>query len=304
MTANDDAADLDGAVTWGELLDEAAARLASAGRTDPQLDARRIVAQASGHVGAALRGARGELVTQRAMASYDAMVARRAAGEPLQYVVGRWAFRYLDLAVDRRALIPRPETEVLVDLVLAHVDRLLAGRATSEPVTVVDLGTGSGAIALAVASERVRTSVWGTDRSADAIELARANLAGLGRAGARVRLAEGAWYDALDSSLRGAVDVVVSNPPYVATGDLLPDEVEAWEPPAALRSGVDGLDDLRVVVGEADAWLRPEGALAVELDPRQAATVAGWLCDDGWVDVTVARDLTGRDRFVHARRPA
>ena len=139
-------------------------------------------------------------------------VARREAGEPLQYVVGSWGFRRLDLAVDRRALIPRPETEVTAEVAID------AARRIAEPI-VVDLGTGSGAIGLSVAWECRHAHVWATDRSSEALEVARANLAGLGRAGARVRLAAGDWFGALPDDLVGRVDVAVSNPPYVRLDD-------------------------------------------------------------------------------------
>ncbi|MFN8053067.1 MAG: peptide chain release factor N(5)-glutamine methyltransferase [Acidimicrobiales bacterium] len=279
-------------MTWQDLLDEATARVGSA-------DARRIVEELSGHSGAELVLARNEPVTVGAVAAFDRMVARRAEGEPLQYVLGRWAFRTLDLAVDRRVLIPRPETESLVDLALAHVDRLAADRGR-EPVVVVDLGTGSGAVGLSIAAERTNTTVWATDRSADALSVARANLAGLGRAGTRVRLAEGSWFDALVEELVGVVDVVVSNPPYVMSGDPLPADVEEWEPAAALRSGDDGLDDLRAIVAGAPRWLRPGGALVVELDPRQAVEVETLAAAAGFAETATHADLTGRDRFVSA----
>lgn len=302
MGADDDLA---GTVRWGELLAEAESRLGRAGVASPDVDARRIVEEASGFEGPRLLLARDEPVTERAMAAFDAMVARRESGEPLQYVVGRWGFRGLDLAVDRRALIPRPETETLVEVALAHVDRVVAatGRGAPGSVTVVDLGTGSGAIALSIAAERVVTTVWATDRSVDALALARANLAGLGRAATRVRLADGEWFDALPDDLTAAVDVIVSNPPYVASTDPLPPEVEAWEPSAALRSGPDGLDDLRAIVAGAPRWLAPGGALVVELDPRQAATVAGLMAEAGFGDVEIVPDLVGRDRIVAGRIP-
>jgi release factor glutamine methyltransferase len=292
-----DGHDLAGTVTWGELLAEAEGRLERAGLDSARIDARRIVEAASGFEGARFVLARDEPVTERAMAAFDSMVARREAGEPLQYVIGSWGFRNLDLAVDRRALIPRPETEMLVEVALAHVDRIVADPDRG-PVTVVDLGTGSGAIALSIAGERASTAVWATDRSPDALALARANLAGLGRAATRVRVAEGEWFAALPGELAGSVDVVVSNPPYVTDDDPLPAEVERWEPVEALRAGPDGLDDLRVIVAGAPAWLRPGGALVVELDPRQAAPVAALMQDAGFVDVVVTPDLTGRDRIV------
>ncbi len=143
----------------------------------------------------------------------DEMVARRAKGEPLQYVLGRWGFRTLDLMVDRRVLIPRPETEVVAGLA---IDALPTSG------VLVDLGTGSGAIALSAAAERwPDVEVWATDASAEALAVARANLAGLGRRGAVVRLVEGDWFVALPHELRGHVDVLVSNPPYVAATDPL-----------------------------------------------------------------------------------
>src|SRR5438105_5970876 len=143
------------------------------------------------------------------------MVARRAAGEPLQYVLGRWAFRTLDLMVDRRVLIPRPETEQVVEVALAEARRLHARIAA-------DLGTGSGAIALSLAAELPGVDVWATDVSADALAVARANLAGIGTfAAARVRIQEGDWFGALPPELRGRLDIVVSNPPYIGDDESL-----------------------------------------------------------------------------------
>src|SRR5688500_2404619 len=153
------------------------------------------------------------------------MVERRAAGEPLQYVLGAWGFRSLDLYVDRRVLIPRPETEQVVEVALAELRALGAAK----PL-VVDLGTGSGAIALSIAPEVPTSQVWATDASPAALAVARANLAGIGRAAARVRLEHGSWFAALPKLLQGRVDMVISNPPYVADGDTLPPEVADWEP--------------------------------------------------------------------------
>ena len=286
-----------GTVSWRELWAEAERRLAHL----PPAEARWIVEEAAGLEGALLTVALSEPVTENQMAAFDRMLGRREAGEPLQYVVGHWSFRTLDLAVDRRALIPRPETEFLVDVALEHVDRIaLATR--DRPIVVLDLGTGTGAVAFSIAVERVGTSVWATDRSPDALALARANLAGLGRPATRVRLAEGSWFDALDPALAAGIDVIVSNPPYVADGDPLPDEVRDWEPASALLSGADGLDDLRVLVASAPAWLAPGGALVVELDPAQAATVAELMTAASLVDVAIRQDLTGRDRVVEGRR--
>ena len=162
-----------------------------------------------------------------AVAAARRMAARRAAGEPLQYVFGHWPFRSLDLLVDPRVLIPRPETEQVVEVALAEARRLAPdhGANGAEGLVAVDAGTGSGAIALALAAELGRPAlreVWATDASADALEVAAANLAALradrGEDLPRIELARGSWLEPLPASLRGAVDLVVSNPPYVDDG--------------------------------------------------------------------------------------
>ncbi|NLA37513.1 MAG: peptide chain release factor N(5)-glutamine methyltransferase [Actinobacteria bacterium] len=306
---SDEAAE--GTISWRELLDEATARLRRVGFDTAEHDARRIVEEASGFEGARLMISLGELVTERSMARYDDMIARREASEPLQYVLGRWGFRTLDLAVDRRVLIPRPETEMVVEVALGEIDRIAAGRTDPRaPVVVADLGTGSGAIALSVASERIHTVVWACDASADAVAAARANLAGIGRAAARVTIVEGSWFDAFDAvaasgeSLRGAFDVVITNPPYVPTTDELPASVRDWEPASALFAGEDGLDDLRVIIAAAPGWLRSAGALVMELDPRQIDAASQLLRAAGFAEVEVHRDLVGRDRILLGRLAA
>jgi release factor glutamine methyltransferase len=296
----------DGTVTWRQLRDEARRRLAEASlpEADPEHDARRIVERASGFEGAELVLGLGEPATRRGVHFFDVMLERRLAGEPLQYVLGRWGFRTLDLFLDARVLIPRPETEVVVEHALEELDRLTpAARAAGRTPLVVDLGTGSGAIALSVAAERTVVEVWATDRSPDALAVTRANLAGLGRAAARVRVAEGAWFGALPADLAGAVDVVVSNPPYVALDDGLPAVVRDWEPVEALFAGPDGLDDLRRLVAEASDWLAPGGAVVLELAPWQADAVVALATDAGLVEARVEPDLAGRPRVLVARRP-
>lgn len=287
--------ELAGTIEWRELLDEATARLQRAGLETAEHDARRIVEEASGFEGAQLMLSLGELVTERAMSRFDSMLARREAGEPLQYVLGRWGFRTLDLAVDRRVLIPRPETEMLVEVALVHLDRLAAERST---VTVADLGTGSGAIALSVAAERTNTTVWACDASADAVAAARANLAGIGQAAVRVGIVEGDWFQAFDHSLRGTFDLVISNPPYVPSVDELPASVIEWEPSSALFAGDDGLDDLRTIIAAAPDWLSDGGVLALELDPRQAGEAQRLLLEAGFSSTEVHLDLVGRERIV------
>jgi release factor glutamine methyltransferase len=284
--------------SWRLALAEAGARLAAAGVPTAEVDARRLVERASGYDGSELALHLGERVPRRGGAHLDTMVERRAAGAPLQYVLGRWAFRNLDLLVDRRVLIPRPETEQVVEVALDELRRLAPRR----PTTVVDLGTGSGAIALSVAVEVVTARVWGSDVSPDALAVARANLAGIGRPAARVRLVEGDWFSALPGELRGAVDMVVANPPYVAADDDLPCEVADWEPTRALVAGPTGLEHLARIVDEAPGWLAPAGALVLELAPHQAETISAAARASGFAHVEVRPDLAGRHRVLLARR--
>ena len=282
----------DRTLTWGALWDETAALL---GR--PQ--ARWMCEVASGYDGDEFRALLDRPASTRAVAHLDAMLARYAAGEPLQYVLGRWGFRHLDLMVDRRVLIPRPETETVVEVAL----RLARGLAT--PIVCADLGTGSGAIGLSLATELQAdgVTVWMTDSSSDAIDVARANAAGIGRAGANVRLAQGHWFDALPAHLHGALGLVVSNPPYVGDDDpALESIVRDWEPADALFGGTDGLDAIRHLAGEAPRWLRPGGWLVMEIGSTHGPQVISMLEAAGLDEVAIAADLAGHDRVAIGRR--
>ena len=221
---------------------------------------------------------------------------KRARGAPIQYAVGRAAFRSLTLDVDERVLIPRPETELLVELVLD------ADAGTSGGVAV-DVGTGSGAIALALACEGRYAEVVGVDVSLDALAVARRNAAHAGRAG---RCPVAFLHGSLLGPLQGRqVRTIVSNPPYIAQGEAreLPASVRDWEPAVALYSGASGMDATLRLVREAGAVLAPRGLLAIEVDVRRAALVAECAAADGrFTDVAVRLDYTGRERFVLARR--
>lgn len=281
---------------WRRLRNESLSRLIEAGVDDAPQELRWMIERASGRTRAEQVLALDQPATAREASHLDQLVARRAAGEPLQYVLGRWGFRTLDLLVDRRVLIPRPETEVVAGLavdVLAALER---------PGVAVDLGTGSGAIALSLAAERwPDIEVWATDASADALAVARANLAGLGRRAAVVRLLEGDWFAALPDDLRGRVDVVVSNPPYVGSSDPLPAAVADWEPTAALVAGPDGLDDLRRIIAEAPVWLADDGVLVVEIGEMQGSAVVALAEAAGFASSVIEHDLAGRDRALVAR---
>lgn len=290
----------DGTITWWQLQAETERRLAPVVGSSAPVEARRLIEEASGLVGAELALEGGSPATVRRVARLDEMVARRRAGEPLQYVLGSWGFRTLDLMVDRRVLIPRPETETVVTVALAELERLdgLGGRRTR---IVADLGTGSGAIALSLAAERPDVEVWASDVSTDAIDVAGANLAGLGGPARHVRLVQGSWFEALPDELRGRLDLVVSNPPYVASDEELPPEVADWEPSLALRAGASGRDALDHLVAAAPGWLARPAGLVLELAPSQAAALSQLAREAGFDEVEVAPDLIGRDRALVAR---
>ena len=245
-----------------------------------------------------------ELVSERSAQHLQSMLGRYAKGEPLQYVMGRWAFRRLDLLVDSRVLIPRPETELLVE----HVTRyaLQKIRDFGRGVAIAYIVTGSGAVGLSILHELPFESVevWMTDVSEDALHVARANAAGVGRNAVGARFGHGNWYEALPEDLRGSLDAIVSNPPYIATGDpLVSDSVLKWEPHNALFAGKDGLNDLRVVVADASDWLVPGGLLAVEMGFTQATVVSQLFESSGFKSVSVHKDLAGLDRFVTGTAP-
>jgi release factor glutamine methyltransferase len=261
------------------------------------VDARRIVERVSGYGGADLVVHLDDGAPDRARVECARMGARRETGEPLQYAIGGWGFRSLDLYLDRRVLIPRPETEQVVEVARDELRRL----EVRAPV-VVDLGTGSGAIALSVAVEVPGANVWATDVSADALAVARANLAGVGgRAATRVRLVEGSWFDALPVELRGRVHLLVSNPPYVADGETLPTGVSDWEPAGALRAGPTGLEAVGTIVAGASAWLARPAALVLEIAPHQEEPAIALAHAAGFDDVEVRADLSGRPRALVGR---
>lgn len=217
---------------------------------------------------------------------FDDLVARRLSGEPLQYLEGTVSFGGVDVAVDRRALIPRPETEELLEL---------AAAAVVEPRRIVDLCTGSGNLALALARRFPGAEVAATDISADALSLARENARRLGTV---VRFSQGDLFDSLPDGWRGSVDLLVANPPYVADDDGLPSVVADHEPAVALFAGPDGLDVIRRIAAEIGDWLSPGAVFAVEVgsDHAEAALAAFVGCD-----ARIVADLFGRPRFIVGR---
>ncbi|MGH1489928.1 MAG: peptide chain release factor N(5)-glutamine methyltransferase [Acidimicrobiales bacterium] len=286
-------------VSWNELVSEAQARFEKLEVPEPAVSARWIGRQATGADAAEWLEIADRPATKRQVASFDRMVERRCEGEPLQYVLGSWGFRTLDLFVDRRVLIPRPETETVAERALAETDRALQ---ESPDGVVVDLGTGSGAIGLAIAVERPGTEIWLTDVSAEALQVARANLAGTGRAGGTVRLAEGDWFGALPSELVDRVAVVVSNPPYVASPDDLEPQVAAWEPISALVAEEAGTAHLVRLIDEAPRWLIATGSLVLEMAPDQVDSMMDRAAER-FEQIEQIDDLAGRARGLVARFP-
>lgn len=269
-------------------LAAAAGRLREAGIPEARREAARL-AEAAWRLPpgqARLEGAN-PLRDERA-ARLEALVARRAGGEPLAHVAGTAGFRRLDLAIDRRALIPRPETEGLVELVLTRMDRGVAA----------DVCTGSGCIALSLALEGRFDRVVGTDCSDAALELARENAA---RTGLQVEWRLGN----LVEPLRGErLDVLVANPPYLTDAEhaALDPAVRAWEPALALRSGTDGLEATRALLAGGLEVVKPGGWIALEVDCERGAAVARLATTLGWGAAELHRDLFDRARYVLARR--
>jgi release factor glutamine methyltransferase len=286
-------------------------RLRDAGVDAPETAARYMVEEASGYEGAELVAAGQEPATTPATAHLDAMVARRARGEPLQYVLGRWQFLGHELFLDPRVLIPRPETEVVAQVALEEAERFGARRGRGDPWTgtstsfvVADLGTGSGALAIALAADLPDAEVWATDASSDALVVARANFSGAGSPAARIRVAAGSWFDALPDHLRGSLRLVVTNPPYVAEHEVatLNEEIRDWEPRRALVGGPRGTEAINEIVDAAHQWLDADGGVLVcELAPHQSVESAHRARIAGFADVSVRPDLTGRDRVLVAR---
>lgn len=275
----------------GSWLRRARGRLAPVSES-PALDAELLLARALGRDRSWLIAHRDETPQAEALARADSWLARRAAGEPLAYITGVREFWSLELAVSPAVLIPRPDTEILVERALELIP-------ADRPFRVADLGTGSGAIAIAIASERPDAEVTATDASEQALAVARRNAERL--VPGRIRFVAGDWFSALAGQ---RFDLVVTNPPYVADDDAaLADAGIACEPRRALAAGEDGLDDIRRIAAALPAHLVPGGRVLIEHGAMQAAGVAGILRAEGLEVVACRRDLAGADRVTEARLP-
>jgi release factor glutamine methyltransferase len=239
-----------------------------------------------------------------------ALAARRGSGEPLQYVLGHWAFRSLDLLVDPRVLIPRPETEQVVEVALREIAHLGA----TGPV-IVDAGTGSGAIALSLATELAHSNpegrVWAVDCSPDALAVARSNLERVRRRDdgpmLPVTMVQGSWLSALPAAMEGRITLVVSNPPYIEPTQWTGLQAEVrYEPAGALLAaagtdGTPGLGEVEAVLRQAWGWLSRPGAAVIEVAPDQASAAVGMAESIGYLDVHAVADLAGRSRALGGR---
>ena len=273
-----------GATSWADVYRDVRSRLPSS------QEARWLIEEVAGNPDPTGRPTE---VDRRRL---EDLIERRLRGEPLQYVLGRWPFRTLELIVDRRVLIPRPETERVVEVALGELASMGPGARR-----VVDLGTGSGAIALSVAAECEDAEVWATDRDSEALAVAGANLERGGLS--RVSLVHGDWWSALPDCLRGSVDLMVSNPPYISSGEMatLDATVRDWEPRTALEAGPTGLEAIEQILHQANDWLRPGGGAVLEISPEQADPAGRLARDAGFTRTRVERDLAGRDRVLVAR---
>ncbi|MGH7459697.1 MAG: peptide chain release factor N(5)-glutamine methyltransferase [Longimicrobiales bacterium] len=274
------------------LAGKAARHLTENGIENGRLDAELMLAEVLGISRLQVYTQFDRPIDEQQLERYRSLVRRRLKREPLQYILGHTGFRKLDLRVDRRALIPRPETEILVE----HVLRWLGRRGAA--AVVLDLGTGSGAIALSLAQE-ARVHVVATDAAPEALALAAENAQRLGLA-ERIEFRAGALWQALEPA--ATFDAIVSNPPYVADSEaaaLMP-EVRDWEPAQALFAGSDGLSVLRAIVSGAAAFLKPGGLLALEVGATQRAIVRDEMRSAGYTNIRIEKDLAGRERAVLA----
>ena len=285
------------APTVAMALRTAGERLAAAGLATARQDAELLLARALGTTRLGLYTTGQASMPDAACAAFATLVARRACHEPLQYLLGEMEFCGLLLELGPGVFIPRPETEALVDRALAL--------GPPEGATVLDLCTGSGAVACALGVRRPGWTVWAVERAGLAADCARANVRRLGLDG-RVRVREGDLFEPLRESVSaGAVDLVVANPPYLAAPVLpaLPVEVRDWEPRDALDGGPDGLDVIRRLLGQAPEWLRSGGGLLVEIGEEQGPAARALIEMDGrYAGALIHRDFRGCERVLEAWR--
>jgi len=284
-------------MTIRDAIQSAEARFKEAGIDSARLDAELLLGHLLDvpHLQVWLRQA--EPLTPSQAGKWERLIARRESREPLQHITGWTAFLDLELHVNRDVLIPRPETEVLAQLA---IERLAA---LASPARALDWGTGSGCLALSLAKAVPAARITAVDASADALRIARANAIAQGLAD-RIRFVEGSGFGALGESPT-EFDLIVSNPPYIPTAEIqeLDPEVRDHDPRLALDGGPDGLDCYRELARTALPWLRPGGPLLLECGDGQAGPVADLFRGAGWLQESIEKDLSGRDRVLIVARP-
>lgn len=286
--------------TWGEILALGGTYLEGKGVPDARVAAELLVARLLGCGRGFLSPRLAETPSEKYVEAMRRGLARLAKGEPVQYVLGEWDFRSLTLGCDRRALIPRPETEELVTRVLAFLRARATVPSPPPPPVVVDVGTGTGCIILSLAKEFAGDAAFlGIDVSSDAVELARENAARCGLAD-RVKFAVADGLDDFDEP--ESIDVIVSNPPYIRTADCatLDPRIRGWEPMNALDGGIEGLDFYERFIEDAYHLLRPGGAVFFEIGDGQGPALRKLFTDMGFDDVCIEPDYAGHDRYARA----
>lgn len=278
--------------TLGDLLIAARKRLVGAGVDNAALDARLLVEHFSGTTRTDAIVDSGRMIDAEAVGKIESVLIRRLAGEPVHRILGYREFHGLRLGLSAETLEPRPDTETLVDAVLPVVAEIGKGKGSCR---ILDLGTGTGAIALALLMSAPQATAIGVDISADALATAARNARDLGLS-QRFTAVQSSWFDLIS----GQFDAIVSNPPYISSGEIetLQKEVRNFDPLRALDGGVDGLDAYRIIAGKSAGHLEQGGIIAVEIGSSQKAAVTDIFQDTGFLVKSALRDLAGNDRVL------
>lgn len=273
-----------------ELVDDIASRLTVEGAV-VEYEARVIASDVTGVEYSNILNEDIE-VAERQMRRLDEIIEQRNSTVPLAYILKSVPFRELDLYVDQRVLIPRSETELVTEYGLKAIEEIY------EP-NVLDIGTGSGAIALSIAHEHLSSHVLAVDISADALAVAQMNCAAVGSAAARIRFMQSDLFSSIDQSIQGELDLIISNPPYIGRDEVgdLPLEVIDHEPHSALFSSTDGFFHIDEIMKHGRDWLKPHGVLVFEIAPRHAELIHEYSMTYGYATCEVHKDLSGRERI-------
>jgi release factor glutamine methyltransferase len=286
--------DISNTSTWEELLEKTVNSLSLLYPESARIEGQWITLSASGYDRAEFLKNKDTIASNLAAKNLKRILDRRLEGEPIQYALGSWSFRKLELIVDKRVLIPRPETEVLVEVALL----ILSQNPKTHTKIICDLGTGSGAIGLSIAQECDDVEVTLVDRSMDALKVASANLAGLGNHAVKARILQSSWFKNFSESMRNSFDLIVSNPPYIARGEDLPPSVLNFEPQEALFAGEKGTEHIESIMASAPQWLATGGALAIEMAPHQTIEMSETAKSEGYSNIKIHKDLAGKPRIV------